>query len=142
MRRFLLALLLLPLTTAARGEFDVVEAGIADMQQVMASGRLTSRELVQQYLSRIARYDRKLNAVITVNPNALREAEARDRERGEGRVRGPLHGIPIALKDNIHTADMPTTGGALAFDGYVPPYEATLVKSLREAGVVIIAKTA
>jgi len=141
MRRFLLALLLLPLTTAARGEFDVVEAGIADMQQVMASGRLTSRELVQQYLSRIARYDRKLNAVITVNPNALREAEARDRERGEGRVRGPLHGIPIALKDNIHTADMPTTGGALAFDGYVPPYEATLVKSLREAGVVIIAKT-
>ena len=93
MRRFLLALLLLPLTTAARGEFDVVEAGIADMQQVMASGRLTSRELVQQYLSRIARYDRKLNAVITVNPNALREAEARDREQATRR-RVPPPGMP------------------------------------------------
>src|SRR5437899_4497520 len=111
------------------------------MQKAMASGRVTSRELVQQYLMRIALYDRKLHAVMTVNPNVLREAEERDRERAQGRVRGPLHGIPIALKDNIHTTDMPTTGGALAFDGFVPPYEATLVKNLRDAGAVIIAKT-
>jgi amidase len=103
------------------------------MQQAMASGRVTSRELVQQYLMRIALYDKKLNAVITVNPNALREAEERDRERTQGRLIGPLHGIPIALKDNIHTTNMPTTGGALAFEGFVPPYEATLVKSLRGA---------
>jgi Asp-tRNA(Asn)/Glu-tRNA(Gln) amidotransferase A subunit family amidase len=113
MNRFLLVLPLVLLNAAARGEFNVVEASIADMQQAMANGRLTSRELVQQYLTRIALYDRKLNAVVTVNPNVLREAEERDRERAQGRLRGPLHGIPIALKDNIHTTDMPTTGGAL-----------------------------
>ena len=82
-----------------------------------------------------------MHAALIVNPNALREAEARDRERAQGRVRGPLHGIPIALKDNIHTTDMPTTGGALAFDGFMPPYEATLTKNLRDAGAIIIAKT-
>src|SRR5262245_15278601 len=76
-----------------------------------------------------------------MNVNALREADERDRERTQGRVRSPLHGIPIALKDNIHTTDMPTTGGALAFEGFVPPYEATLVGRLRAAGAVIIAKT-
>src|SRR5690349_9767197 len=146
MKRLLVVLLLSVLTTdywsgAAQAEFSVVEASIADMQKAMASGRVSSRELVQQYLMRIALYDRKLKAVITVNPNALREAEERDRERAQGKVRGPLHGIAIALKDNIHTTDMPTTGGALAFEGYVPPYEATLTKSLRDAGAVIIAKT-
>jgi amidase len=141
MKRCLVVLLLVPLSAAARGEFNIVEASITDMQQAMASGRVTSRELVQQYLTRIALYDKKLNAVMTVNPNVLREAEERDRERAQGRLRGPLHGIPIALKDNIHTTDMPTTGGALAFDGFVPPYEATVVKSLRDAGAVIIAKT-
>ncbi len=78
---------------------------------------------------------------MTVNPKALEEADARDRERAAGKVRGPLHGIPIALKDNIHTTDMPTTGGALAFEGLVPPYEATLTKNLRDAGAIIIAKT-
>ncbi len=141
MKRFLVVLLLVPLSAVARGEFNVVEAGIMDMQQAMASGRVTSRELVQQYLTRIALYDKKLNAVMTVNPNVLREAEERDRERAQGKLRGPLHGIPIALKDNIHTTDMPTTGGMLAFDGFVPPYEATVVKNLRDAGAVIIAKT-
>jgi amidase len=140
-KRILVALLLVPLSGAARGEFNVVEASITDMQRAMASGEITSRELVRQYLTRIALYDKTLNAVMTVNPNVLREAEQRDRERAQGQVRGPLHGIPIALKDNIHTTDMPTTGGALAFDRFVPRYEATLVKSLRDAGAVIIAKT-
>ena len=139
--RFLVVLLLVLLNAAARGEFNVVEASITDMQQAMASGRVTSRELVREYLTRIALYDKKLNAVVTVNPNVLREAEERDRERAQGKLRGPLHGVPIALKDNIHTTDMPTTGGALAFDGFMPPYEATIVKGLREAGAVIIAKT-
>jgi len=111
------------------------------MQTAMAEGRITSREIVLQYLTRIATYEDKLNAVIAVNPRALEEADARDRERAAGHVRGPLHGIPIALKDNIHTTDMPTTGGALAFDGLVPPYEATLTKNLRDAGAIIIAKT-
>ena len=97
---------------------------------------------MEQYLERIALYEDKLNAVITVNPNALEEADERDRGAQAGKVRGPLHGIPIALKDNIHTTDMPTTGGALAFEGLMPPYEATLTKNLRDAGAIIIAKTA
>ena len=121
--------------------FTVVEATIADMQQALRDGRVTSRELVQQYLVRIATYDAKLHAVITINPNALKEADERDRERAAGKIRGPLHGIPVALKDNIHTTDMPTTGGALAFDGLVPPYEATLTKNLRDSGAIILAKT-
>ena len=125
----------------APAPFTVVEATIPEMRSAMERGRTTSREIVLQSLVRIALYEDRVNAVMTVNPNALREAEERDRERAQGRIRGPLHGIPIALKDNIHTTDMATTGGALAFDGMVPPYEATLVKSLREAGAVIVAKT-
>ena len=70
----------------------------------------------------------------------MKEADERDRERAAGRVRGPLHGIPIALKDNIHTTNMPTSGGALAFDGFIPPYEATLTTNLTKAGAIIIAK--
>ena len=126
----------------ARGQsFTVVEKTIPEMQAAMKEGRVTSRELVTQYLLRIALYNSRLNAVITVNPNALSEADARDRERATGKVRGPLHGIPIALKDNMLTIEMPTTGGALAFAGLIPPYEATLTKNLRDAGAIIIAKT-
>src|SRR4029077_4733206 len=86
-------------------------------------------------------YDKRINAAIAINPHALEDADARDRERAQGRVRGPLHGIPIALKDNIHTIDMPTTGGALAFAGFTPPYDATLTRNLRDAGAIIFAKT-
>src|SRR5690242_6144082 len=141
--RFLLALLLV---CAAAGQkkpapFTVVETSIADMRTALEQHRVTSRELVTQYLTRIATYEDKLHAALTVNPRALEEADARDRERAQGQVRGPLHGIPIALKDNIHTTDLPTTGGALVFDGFVPPYEATLVKNLRDAGAIILAKT-
>jgi amidase len=121
--------------------FSVVEATIPEMRAALEDGRVTSRELVVQSLIRIATYDKFLNAVMAVNTHALEEAEARDRERREGKIRGPLHGIPIALKDNIQTTDMPTTGGALAFAGLVPPYEATVTKNLREAGAIIIAKT-
>lgn len=121
--------------------FTLVEATIPEMRAAMESGRLTSHELVLRYLARVGMYEDKLHAAITVNPAALAEADERDRERTAGRVRGPLHGIPIALKDNILTAGLVTTGGALAFDGYVPPYDATLTKNLREAGAVIIAKT-
>jgi amidase len=126
---------------AGSARFTVVEATIVDMRAAMEQKRVTSRELVTQYLTRIATYENKIHAVITVNPHALQEADERDRERAQGRIRGPLHGIPIALKDNVHTTDMPTTGGALAFEGYTPPYEATLTKNLREAGAIIIAKT-
>jgi amidase len=121
--------------------FSVVEASIGDMRTALEQGRITSRALVQQSLDRVARYESRLNAAITLNPRALELADARDRERRAGKVRGPLHGIPIALKDNIHTTDMPTTGGALAFARLVPPYDATLTTRLRDAGAVIIAKT-
>jgi amidase len=132
---------LVPRVPAKRQSFTVVEATIPEMQAAMKEGRVTSRELVTQYLLRIALYNSKLNAVITVNPNALSEADARDRERATGKVRGLLHGIPIALKDNMLTIEMPTTGGALAFAGFIPPYEATLTKNLQDAGAIIIAKT-
>ena len=121
--------------------FTVVETGIPELQAALAGGRVTSRQLVMEYLARIGLYEDQVKAVVTVNPRAIVEAEARDRERAGGTVRGPLHGIPIAVKDNIHTTDMPTTGGAVAFEGYRPPYEATIVRLLREAGAIIIAKT-
>jgi amidase len=132
----------LALASAAVSEpFDIVEATIPEMQAAMAAGRVTSRELVRLSLERIATYEDRLNATLAVNPNALREAEALDRERAQGKVRGPLHGIPIALKDNIQTADLPTTVGALALVGFVPPEDATLVANLRAAGAILIAKT-
>jgi amidase len=130
-----------PASASASGGFNVVESTIPAMQTAMAKGQLTSVELVSQYLIRIALYEDTLNAALYVNANALAEAAAIDRERAQGKVRGPLHGIPIALKDNIHTTHLPTSGGALAFAGYVPPYEATLTKNLRDAGAIIIAKT-
>ncbi len=130
-----------PTTTADTKPFSVVEATIPEMQQAMQDGRTSSRRLVEQYLQRIALYNDKFNAVITVNPKALEEADRLDQEHTAGKIRGPLHGIPIALKDNILTTDLRTTGGAIAFESLMPPYDATLAKKLREAGAVIIAKT-
>lgn len=126
---------------SAPPEFQVEESSIAAMQAAMAEGEVTSQEIVRQYLERIEQYEDTLHATLAINPDALAEAAALDRERTAGKVRGPLHGIPIALKDNIHTTNMPTTGGALAFAGYTPPYEATLVENLRDAGAIILAKT-
>ena len=126
---------------SASASFRVVEATIPEMRMAMEQKRLTSRELVSQYLIRLATYEDVLHAALAVNPRALEEADELDRERAQGRIRGPLHGIPVALKDNIHTTNMPTTGGALAFAGYIPPYEATLTKNLRDAGAIIVAKT-
>jgi len=130
-----------PAAPTPKQSFSVVEATIPAMQAALKAGRVTSHDLVQQYLTRIAMYEDRLNAAMWVNPNALAEADQLDRERAAGKIRGPLHGIPVAIKDNIHTTNMPTTGGALVFDGFVPPYEATVTQNLRDSGAIIIAKT-
>ncbi len=135
------ALIALTAPIARAQQFTVVEAGIADTRRALEQKRVTSHELIRQSLDRIATYEDKLHAVITVNPRALAIADSLDRLRAQGKILGPLHGIPVALKDNIHTTDMPTTGGALAFADLVPPYDATLTKNLEAAGAIIIAKT-
>ncbi|WP_420635034.1 amidase [Candidatus Palauibacter sp.] len=124
--------------------FDVAEASIPDLQAALESGRVTSIELVDAYLARISAYDGSgpmLNAIVREHPDAREQAARLDRERAEGRVRGPLHGIPILLKDNYDTFDMPTTGSTLALAGSVPPDDAFQVRKLREAGAIILAKT-
>ena len=127
--------------SARQKPFTVVETTIDDMRAALSQRRVTSRQIVTQYLERIATYEDRLHAALTLNPDALKEADELDRSRAAGRIRGPLHGIPIALKDNIQTTSMPTTGGALAFDLFVPPYDATITANLRAAGAIIIAKT-
>ena len=121
--------------------FDPMEATIPQLQTALATHAITSKQLVKFYLERIAAYEPTLNAFITVNPRVVAEAEQRDLERARGQIRGPLHGIPIALKDNVLTTDMTTTGGALSLAKLRPPYEATLVTRLRGAGAIIIGKT-
>ena len=124
--------------------FHLDEATISEVQAAYKSGTLTSAKLVQAYLDRIHADDQsgpKLNVVIHLNPNALREAAALDEHfRKTGNFVGPLHGIPILLKDNINTKDMPTTGGSLNLKDYTPATDAAITKKLREAGAIILAK--
>ena len=120
--------------------FQIVEAGLAEIRAALHDRRLTSRELVTPVLDPHRHVRRPAERLaLRQSESARRSRPARSRARA-GTVRGPLHGIPVALKDNIHTTNMPTTGGALVFAGYVPPYEATLTKNLRDAGAIIIAK--
>jgi amidase len=130
---------------AARDPFDIEEATVKDIQSAMEAGRVTARELVQLYLERIDGLDRQgpaLRSILETNPEALSLAEALDRERKSGNVRGPLHGIPVLLKDNVATADrMTTTAGSLALEGSIPPRDAFLAERLRAAGAVLLAKT-
>ena len=114
-----------------------LEATIPELQAAMESGELTSLELVDFYLARIAAYDDAgpmLNAFIYVNPAAREQAAALDAERAASGPSGPLHGIPIVLKDNINTADMPTTAGSRGLEGFIPSEDAFQVRKLREAG--------
>ncbi|WP_204139133.1 amidase family protein [Halomicronema sp. CCY15110] len=123
--------------------FDLQTATIADMQAAMTAEALTSEALVQLYLDRIAAYDDEgpaINALITINPNALAEAIALDAARARGENMGPLHGIPIILKDNYDTADMPTTAGSAVLAEAIPPDDAFVVSRLREAGAIILGK--
>jgi len=126
-------------------DFDVVEASITDLQARLQSGKSTSRDLCQHYLDRIAKTDKqgpKLNAIIELNPDALSIADALDKERKAGKVRGPLHGIPVLLKDNIDTGDkMQTTAGALALAGNRAAQDSFVAAQLRKAGAIILGKT-
>jgi len=126
-------------------EFELDELTIDDLQQAMQSGKYSSRSLTEKYLARIQDIDKagpRINSVIEVNPEALEIAEALDRERKDKGARGPLHGIPILIKDNIDTADrMNTTAGSLALLGSTPPKDAFVAAQLRKAGAVILGKT-
>lgn len=139
----LLAFCLL-LSVTARAEVTALSsASIADIQRAMARGEITSEALVGQFLRRIEAYDDAgpgINAVLQLNPAALDEARALDAERRSSGPRSSLHGIPVALKDNIDTRDLPTTAGSFMLAGAVPPDDAFIVKRLRDAGAVIIAK--
>ena len=143
--RFLVCIALFALARSMYAQgVEVAELSIADEQKALAEGRATSKSLVQAYLKRIEAFDQRgsrLNALITLNPNALREAEALDRERAVKGPRGPLHGIPVIVKDNYSTADMQTTAGTLALLGFIPARDAFQVRKLREAGAVIIGKS-
>ena len=133
-----------PRSQAGTSRIDVVEASITDLQRAMSDGRATSVELVDAYLARIAAYDHAgpaINAMIRLNPRAREDAAALDAERKAGRVRGPLHGIPIVLKDNYDTRDLVTSAGSLALATHRPRADAFVVGKLREAGAVILGKT-
>jgi amidase len=124
--------------------FDLIETTIAQIQAAFTEGNITSRDLVTAYLARIEAYDKKglsLNAISVVNGNALAEAENLDQERSVKGARGPLHGIPVLVKDNYETRDMQTAAGSILLKDWLPPDDAFLVKRLREAGAIIIAKT-
>lgn len=137
------ALVLAVPALVAQKTIDLDAVTIADVNAAFAQGTLTSERLTQMFLSRIDAYDRKgpmLRAVITVNPKALEVARAMDAERKTKGPRSPLHGVPVIIKDNIDTADMPTTGGSVMLAGWTPPDDAFVVKKLRDAGAVIIGK--
>ncbi len=128
---------------AKAATLDVTHATIPEIQAAYATGRLTAERVTAAYLARIAAYDKAgpaINAVIHLNPHALEQAKALDAERKAGKVRGPLHGIPIVLKDNFDTKDLETTAGSQLLAGWTPPKDAFVTQKLRDAGAIIIAK--
>jgi amidase len=156
MRRFLSAFIVVCIAftfgnsaSAQRGghqgtaRLDLVEATVPDLLKALQTKLITSEQLVEMYLARIAAYDDagpRLNAFLTLNPNALAEARALDAARHPGIARSPLYGIPVLLKDNVDTADMPTTAGSVALEGSIPPDDAFIARKLRAAGAIILGK--
>ena len=139
-----IAAAVLPMLRAETVTFNLTSASISDVNAAFAAGALTSEKLTQLYLKRIDAYEKagpKLHAIITLNPKALDEARALDAERKAKGPRGPLHGIPVLLKDNIETADMPTTAGFYALRDSIPAQDAEQTRRLRAAGCVILGKT-
>jgi amidase len=131
------------LTTAQQRKFEPTEATIADIHRALRSGKLTCRQLVEDYLKRIDAYDQstKLNAIVIVNPQALAEADQLDVEFKRTKKLRPLHGVPVIVKDNFDTQDLQTTGGSVALKGSLPPDDASQVRKLREAGAIVLAKS-
>lgn len=132
------------LTRLAAAEFDVTEKSILELQSAMQSGAVTSRQLVELYLARITAYDRQgpaLNAISATNPQALAAADALDEERRTRGARGPLHGIPVLVKDNYETIEMPTANGSIALATFHPKSDAFIVRRLKQAGAVVLGKT-
>lgn len=128
----------------ATAPFQIVEASIDDIHEAYKSGKLTVRQLVQSYLDRIDAYDKggpKINSIINLNPRALEEADKLDAAYKQSGFVGPLHGIPIVVKDEIDAAGMPTTHGTLVFKDYRPPRDAFPIEKLRQAGAIILGKT-
>lgn len=120
---------------------DLQTATVEQLQAAMKAGRLSSRALTQAYVKRVKAYDKPTNSIRVLSPTALAEADRLDRERRAGKVRGPLHGIPVLLKDNIGTRTVPTTAGSIALEGNLPKQEAFVVERLRAAGAVVLGKT-
>ena len=131
-------------SNSAQSEFNVFEASIQEIQTALEQGRVSSVDLVQQYLQRIDAYDKSgpaLNAIIRINSQAMKQARMLDEERSQIGPRGLLHGIPIILKDNYNTVDMPTTGGSVALAGFIPSSNASQVDKLLRAGAIVLAKS-
>ena len=126
-------------------QFELMETTIAKVHQAYLDGSLTARELVEAYIRRIEAYDKKgpaINSIICINPKALEEADAFDAYvKAHHALQGPLHGIPVMLKDNFNTKDMPTTAGSIALRGWIPKDDAFVTKKLKAAGALILAKT-
>ncbi|MBP7375027.1 MAG: amidase [Pyrinomonadaceae bacterium] len=137
------AILAVPRISFAATEVPLEEATVASLQAAMTAGQTTAKKITQGYLARIAKIDKSINSIIELNPDALAIAAEMDRERKAGKVRGPLHGIPVVIKDNIDTADkMKTTAGSLALvDAPTPAKDAFIVSKLREVGAVLLGKT-
>ena len=124
--------------------FEVEEATIADVHDAMKAGRLTCRALVEAYLNRIAAYDKNgpaINSIILINPDAAKQADELDRRFAQSGLTGPLHCVPMIVKDNFETKGLQSSNGALAFQGYVPDKDAFQVKRVKEAGAIVLAKT-
>jgi amidase len=131
-------------TTTTAPRFEVMERSITELATALDAGDVTSRQLVNSYLARITAYDQqgpRLNAMVRIADDALAVADARDVERAQGLTRGPLHGVPVVVKDNYDTADMPTTAGAIGLATSIPPDDAFQVQRLRDAGAIILGKT-
>jgi len=126
--------------TGPQEPFTVEEATIGEIHTAMSAGELTARDLVETYESRIEQYDSDINSIITVNPDAQSRATELDETLDQDGFAGPLHGIPVVLKDNYDTKDLQTTAGSKALEGSVPPNDAFVVEQLREAGAIILAK--